>query len=174
MCHCQIRRQAQLRREIGKFLGSLDAVKIAEEVLGGNPAVHGWLLMRIHNDVEEYRADLDQIHGKLAEIGKSIQRYGSVPEPMESELLIAVFGRDDTLRVKFSRKFLDMTPEDRNDVLKFLGLTPPSMFAHGDDVRSGLYADYTSVDYHYDLRNVMAVARMNDYPNPISSPTKIA
>jgi len=70
------RRQAELRREIGAFLSeeNLNAFRIAEEVVQGNPAVHGWLLARIYEDVTEYRADFDQIHKSLAEMKSLVEQ----------------------------------------------------------------------------------------------------
>jgi hypothetical protein len=77
-----IRRQAELRCEIGAFLdeGNLDAFRIAGEVVQGNPAVHGWLLVRIYEDVTRYRADFDQIHMSLAEMKGLIEQLSeSIP-----------------------------------------------------------------------------------------------
>ncbi len=71
-----VRRQAELRREIGVFLGegNLDAFRIAQEVVEGNPGVHGWLLVQIFQDVTQYRGDFDQIHVTLAEMKRLIEQ----------------------------------------------------------------------------------------------------
>src|SRR5207253_5985878 len=41
---------AAIRRELGAFLETYDAVEIANAVLEGNPT-HGWLLMRILQEI---------------------------------------------------------------------------------------------------------------------------
>jgi len=46
-----IKRDARLRVEIGKYLGDFNSVQIAEEIVKGNPATHGWLLLSIYQDV---------------------------------------------------------------------------------------------------------------------------
>jgi hypothetical protein len=92
-----IRRQAELRREIGAFLGegNLDAFRIAQEVVEGNPAVHGWLLVQIFQDVSQYRGDFDQIHITLAEMKRLIER---MQQPLEVSAPDA--------QVKFSYKLI--------------------------------------------------------------------
>jgi hypothetical protein len=70
-----IRRQAKLRREVGAFLNTLDAVRIAEEVVRGNQAVHGWLLAQMYKEVEQYRVDFDQIHQTLTEIKTQVDEH---------------------------------------------------------------------------------------------------
>jgi hypothetical protein len=64
----EIVRDARLRVEIGDFLDELDAVTIAEQVLRGNPVIHGWLLMYIRRDVTRYQADFVIIHETLKTI----------------------------------------------------------------------------------------------------------
>lgn len=68
-----IKRNAVLRRELGTYLGNIDAFKIAEEVVNGNQATHGWLLVKIYADVTQYRKDFEHIHLSLAEIKSSVQ-----------------------------------------------------------------------------------------------------
>lgn len=72
-----IRRQAKLRVEIGTFLDNLNALQIAEEVVQGNPAVHGWLLVQIYNDTSLYRTDLARIHSTLDELASSVKQLQS-------------------------------------------------------------------------------------------------
>jgi hypothetical protein len=100
-----IQDQPKLRSEIGMFLETLDAVQIAEEVVKGNPAIHGWLLMQIYQDVNQHRTDFDRIHKVLAEISALNQQL--LPNPStDSEYPSAapqiptqgVFGREADLR----------------------------------------------------------------------------
>ena len=101
-----VQRQAELRHEIGVFLGNMNAFQIAMEIVKGNPAIHGWLLARIHQDIAQYRNDFDHIHVTLAEIKSLLQRLeptlGSAG-PFTAPLLPpqGIFGREtdlDTIR----------------------------------------------------------------------------
>lgn len=64
----RIAQDVQLQTEIGALLNEIDALTIAEEVVKDNPAVHGWLIFRIAQDVQQYRGDFDQIHQAIAEL----------------------------------------------------------------------------------------------------------
>ncbi len=96
-----VRRQAELRREVGAFLGekNLDAFRIAQEVVEGNPAVHGWLLVQIFQDVTQYRDDFDQIHATLAEMKKQIEQ---MQQPLETSVPDA--------QVKFLHRLIHSDP----------------------------------------------------------------
>ena len=59
---------SQLRAEIGALLNETNALAIAEEIVKDNPAVHGWLIFRISQDVQQYRGDFDQIHQSIEEL----------------------------------------------------------------------------------------------------------
>ncbi|MCO5203988.1 MAG: SUMF1/EgtB/PvdO family nonheme iron enzyme [Anaerolineae bacterium] len=68
-----IRRQAELRIEVGAFLDKTDAFAIAIAAVEGDVAVHGWLLTKIYIDVTQYRLDFDHIHVELAEIKRLLE-----------------------------------------------------------------------------------------------------
>ena len=61
----EIKREAKLRVEIGNFLEINNAFQIAEEVVKGNPAIHGWLLTNIYTDLRQHRDDFKRIHNRL-------------------------------------------------------------------------------------------------------------
>lgn len=113
-----IRHQSDLRREIGTFLDSLNAFQIAEEVVRGNPAVHGWLLVQIYQDVTRYQADFDRIDETLAEIKTLVEQlqpslppvgpFTAPPLPPQG-----VFGREVDLETLHQWLALDT---DQNDV----------------------------------------------------------
>ena len=63
-----IKRNANLRREIGSFLVSFDAFDIAQQILNGNPAVQGWLLAQIYKEITEYHTDFKEIQNSLSEL----------------------------------------------------------------------------------------------------------
>ena len=81
-----IRRDAQLRIQVGTFLDSLNAFEIALEIVKGNPATHGWLLAHIYQDVTEYRSDFDQIHETLAKILAEVKDLTPVAPPALHQL----------------------------------------------------------------------------------------
>jgi tetratricopeptide (TPR) repeat protein len=81
----KIERDASLRVEIGTFLDELDAVAIAEEVLRGNPAVHGWLLVQIRSDARRHWAEFAKIQEALARIEAKLEtRLSRVPINLET------------------------------------------------------------------------------------------
>ena len=57
-----IKKDARLRVELGKCLGDFNSIQIAEEIVKGNPATHGWLLLSIYQDVSKYSAELEGIN----------------------------------------------------------------------------------------------------------------
>jgi len=100
----EIRQQPALLSEIGAFLADVDAFQIAEEVVKGNPAVHGWLLVQIYSDVMHYQSEFEHIHAALAEIKDAISRLdlssaGVVSTPFMAPRLPlqGVFGRSTDL-----------------------------------------------------------------------------
>jgi len=100
-----IQDQPKLRSEIGEFLETLDAVQIAKEVVKGNPATHGWLLMQIYQEVNQHRAEFDRIHKTLAEIkALNLQLLPNLHPTSEYPLTVpqippqGVFGRETDLR----------------------------------------------------------------------------
>ncbi|MBK8903275.1 MAG: SUMF1/EgtB/PvdO family nonheme iron enzyme [Anaerolineaceae bacterium] len=64
----KVAHDVQLQTEIGALLNETNALAIAEEVVKDNPAVHGWLIFRIAQDVQQYRGDFDQLHQAIAEL----------------------------------------------------------------------------------------------------------
>jgi hypothetical protein len=109
--------QADLRQEIGVFLNSLNAFQIAEEVVKGNPAVHGWLLVKIYEDVHQYRTDFDHIRETLTEMRSLIEQLqpklplaGSfTAPPLPSQ---GIFGREADL--KTLRQWLALDNDQTN------------------------------------------------------------
>lgn len=74
-----IRQKGELRIEVGKFLNSMDAIDISLQIVKGNPALHGWLLIKIYEDVLQYQLEFDRIHKALQEI-KTALDYKNFPE----------------------------------------------------------------------------------------------
>lgn len=64
----EIRNNPKLRGEIGDFLNKQKTLDIAREVIKGNPAASGWLLWRIYEDGNEYKAQLSHMNQSLIEI----------------------------------------------------------------------------------------------------------
>jgi tetratricopeptide (TPR) repeat protein len=77
----EIERDARLRVEVGAFLDELDAVDIAEEVLRGNQALHGWLLVQIRRDVMKYGSEFARMHESLARIEAMLGVRQAPPGP---------------------------------------------------------------------------------------------
>ncbi len=98
-----IQGQPKLRSEIGAFLNTVDAVRIAEQILKGDPATHGWLLVSIFQEVDHYRTDFAQVHKTLAEI-KALQKAASRLSAPDYPFTVPplppqrVFGREADLR----------------------------------------------------------------------------
>ena len=67
-----IKRDAKLRVDAGRFLEKTSAFDIALAVVQGDTAVYGWLLTRIYSDVTAYRTDFDHVHMELAEIKRLV------------------------------------------------------------------------------------------------------
>lgn len=57
-----------LRSELGKYLESVNAFKLANEILKGNPIIQGWLLAQIFLEISNYGKEFSQIHDALEEI----------------------------------------------------------------------------------------------------------
>lgn len=98
-----IRKQANLRIEIGTFLDNLDAFKIAEEIVKGDPAIHGWLLVKVYSDVTQYRADFDHIHQTLTEMNLILQGLLELSEHNFSRLLLNNLSQVEIRANKFNR-----------------------------------------------------------------------
>jgi hypothetical protein len=180
-----IRRQAKLRREVGKFLDNLSAFGIAEEVVRGNPAVHGWLLVQIYEDITQYRGDFDQIHETLAEIRTLVQQLEtrsapgtstsiegekkSKAQPIEPETILAISKEGDFIDVELA--FMNWTSEGRRAIMNAVDFTLAHAFASKEHVppRGNQYIE--SLRYKFNLRQLIAVMRMSDYHNPLP-PTK--
>jgi hypothetical protein len=92
-----------LRQEIGRFLGETDALRIAQEVASGNPAVASWLLVQIYSEVMRYQEDFAAIQAALLEIKAALAaleaRRHPVPYTGPSLPIQGVYGREDDLRL---------------------------------------------------------------------------
>jgi hypothetical protein len=98
----EISQQPALRREIGVFLDELDAFQIAGELAKGNPAAHGWMLVRIHKEMSQYRTEFESIHRTLDEIKVIVEKMqpGQSREPIFTAPSLppqGVFGRESDL-----------------------------------------------------------------------------
>lgn len=94
-----IRRRPELRVELGSFLETYDAIEISKEILLGNPATHGYLLVHILEEVTYFRADLDRIYERLAGLeDRTKEGSAIVPLPGSAPSPPSLFiGRQDAM-----------------------------------------------------------------------------
>lgn len=115
-----IRAQGELRIEVGRFLNDLDAFRIAEEVVSGNPAVCGWLLLQIYKDVSIFRNDFDQIHEVLAGIKNSIANLQIAVDAFSEDSSERSFSKNLTDQFEFLNKAIKTLTEDQYGIIQFL------------------------------------------------------
>lgn len=63
-----IEQQTELRSELGVYLGSVDAFRIASEIVTNNIPASGWLLTKIYVDIHRFQSDFVQIQHSIMEI----------------------------------------------------------------------------------------------------------
>jgi hypothetical protein len=87
---------------MGIFLQHQNAFKVAEEIIEGDAVKHNWLLVKIYQDVVQYRTDFDRIHTSLENTTVLVERLQ--PRPYPEKPFIApplpglVIGREQSLR----------------------------------------------------------------------------
>lgn len=79
------------RKEVGDFLKTEDAARIANEIAKGDNATHGWLLTAIRNDITKYGLELNRLHEERKE-------QTTLVKELIAELKIGVIYSDDDFR----------------------------------------------------------------------------
>lgn len=84
----EINDHPMLRKEMGTFLEKTKAIEIAEELVKENPAAYSWLLVKIYQELVQYRSEFDQIHLALEQIKELLEQLPSIPsnEPVQSSI----------------------------------------------------------------------------------------
>ncbi|MCB0192698.1 MAG: hypothetical protein KDJ65_12200 [Anaerolineae bacterium] len=136
-----IRRNAKLRIEIGEFLDNYGAFRIAEEVVRGNPTLHGWLLVQIYTDVTQYRTDFDRIHQAIADLKASLEQ------------LRPSFLADDSIRIEIltGSNYDEEISSQPEHLLTPISTVPPAT----DLEPFGDLGRITSPDRFFDRKNLL-------------------